>query len=301
MKATLSLGSDPEVVVYSKKTGLPVSAVSLLKGENFNYSKETPLKKGRGRTYFHDNANVEGTMPPAKTKKAFVTNVGNYIQDVRSLLGEDFTFVNESYTVFPEQELQSEEAQTFGCSPAFGAFPFKTIERECNEGLKFRTCGGHIHIGRSDFKNPDSDKLIDFESKLKSAQLFEIILGTSLIVIDNDPTSPLRKELYGKAGEHRATDYGIEVRSPGNYWLSSPKTVELVWDLSQICYNIIFQNKEDEIINSVDIDEMVGAINSFDKDKCLEIVEKTGVVPQNIIEKIKEYRGIHFKIHENWL
>lgn len=300
-KPKLSLGSDPEMVIRSKKTGLPVSAVSIFKGVDFNYSKETPLEKGKGRTYFHDNVNVEGTMPPAFSKEEFIQNVHNYIKDAREILGEDFVLSNESYTVYPVEEFNSQEANTFGCSPAYDAFKIAPIERMEASNIDYRTCGGHIHVGREDFKSIEGGELIDFESKIDSVKLFELILGTALTIIDNDPSSKKRKELYGKAGEHRPTAYGVEVRSPGNYWLGSPRTVSLVWDLSQIVYDIIFDGKTQEILDKVDENEYVEAINSFDKEKCLEILTNLNIIPNETIKEISELSNVRFFLNENWL
>ena len=300
-KPKLSLGSDPEMVIRDKKTGQPVSAVSIFKGVDFNYSKETPLEKGAGRTYFHDNVNVEGTMPPSFSKEELIKNVHNYIKDAREILGEDFVLSNESYTVYPKEEFNSQEAMTFGCSAAYDAFTVAPIERIEASNIDYRTCGGHIHVGREDFKSIEGGELIDFESKISSVKLFELILGTALTVIDNDPSSKQRKELYGKAGEHRPTEYGVEVRSPGNYWLGSPRTVSLVWDLSQIVYDIIFDGKTQEILDKVDENEYVEAINSFDKEKCLKILTNLNIIPNETIKEISELSNVRFFIHENWL
>ena len=300
-KPKLSLGSDPEMVIRDRKTGQPVSAVSIFKGVDFNYSKETPLEKGAGRTYFHDNVNVEGTMPPSFSKKELIQNVHNYIKDAREILGEDFVLSNESYTVYPKEEFASQEAMTFGCSAAYDAFTVAPIERIEASNIDYRTCGGHIHVGREDFKSIEGGELIDFESKISSVKLFELILGTALTVIDNDPSSKQRKELYGKAGEHRPTEYGVEVRSPGNYWLGSPRTVSLVWDLSQIVYDIIFDGKTQEILDKVDENEYVEAINSFDKEKCLKILTNLNIIPNETIKEISELSNVRFFIHENWL
>lgn len=300
-KPKLTLGSDPEMVIRNKKTGQPVSAVSIFKGANFNYSKETPLEKGKGRTYFHDNVNVEGTMLPSSSKEEFIRNVHDYINDVREILGEDFILSNESYTIYPKEEFNSPEANTFGCSPAYDAFTISPIERIEASNIDYRTCGGHIHVGREDFKSIEGGELIDFESKILSVKLFELILGTALTVIDNDPSSKKRKELYGKAGEHRPTQYGVEVRSPGNYWLGSPRTVGLVWDLSEIVYNLIFDGKAQDILDKVDENVYVEAINSFDKKKCLEILTNLNILPNEIIKEINELSNVRFNINENWL
>src|SRR5690606_7709119 len=55
--------------------------------------------------------------------------------------------------------------------------------------------------------------------------------GIPGIYLDKDPTSPRRKSLYGHPGRYRKTEYGIEYRTPGNFWLASPKLVEVTHDL----------------------------------------------------------------------
>jgi len=66
-------------------------------------------------------------------------------------------------------------------------------------------------------------------NKIQLGQLMDLFVGFRLAEVDKDTR---RRELYGKAGAIRFKPYGIEYRTPSNYWIMSEHNIAAVWDLT---------------------------------------------------------------------
>ncbi|GAF96989.1 unnamed protein product, partial [marine sediment metagenome] len=114
-------------------------------------------------------------------------------------------------------ELDCDEARRFACDPDFDPYDISinVMAPDASEGT-LRSCGGHIHLGNEKVGD-------DFDMQLEVVKTMDIFLGMPSLLLDKDPTSQRRRELYGKAGAHRPKPYGVEYRALGNFWLSHPK------------------------------------------------------------------------------
>jgi hypothetical protein len=90
-----------------------------------------------------------------------------------------------------------------------------------------RSAGGHIHVG---CKFAQKDPLNVFAI----IRMMDLFVGLPSIYLDHDRTSKKRKELYGQAGRFRAPKHGAEYRTLSNFWISSPKMVGLIYDLTTL-------------------------------------------------------------------
>lgn len=222
-KLELTAGADPELVIVNGDLK-PQSAIRVLKN-----SKDTPIKIGDIGLYA-DNALAEVSMGCAllESRGQFTDMVTNAMLSANRHLNTIGYSLNATSAVeFTKKELNDEKAWEVGCKPSWSAYTEETNPKlQFESGL--RTGSFHVHIGRRDWKNPSDDRLMSRESKFNAIRLLDMYLGVSSIVFDKDPTSPLRRSLYGKAGEFRSTDYGVEYRVLGNYALRSRRAVLMV-------------------------------------------------------------------------
>lgn len=207
--SVFSFGADPELFVKEKKTDKFVPAWGLVGG-----TKECPEIVEKGAVQV-DGMALEFNINPAKEEQEFVDNVFSVKHQLGNMIGDHLKFSDQSTAVFDEDVWNStpDEAKILGCDPDFNA---DTLSQNTivDPPPRFRTAGGHIHIGWGqgfDVTNPDFMKLGSMVVKQLDASV-----GYYLFV--NDPDKK-RQELYGAPGAFRLKPYGVEYRSPSNWWI----------------------------------------------------------------------------------
>lgn len=213
----ISVGSDPELML--NRDGNLISALKHVSGR-----KHSPLSLKRGGSVLADNVNVEFNHSPAGDPGDFVDKIRTALEDISTLV-PNARLLARAAAVFPEAQMDDEEAHIFGCDPEFNAwhngemvFPPFVADHDF-----FRSCGGHIHIGWEPAK----------KNPLRLIQSMDLFVGVPLVIMDHDETSGERHRLYGGAGKFRPTTYGAEYRTPSNYWMRHPTLAELVFQLTE--------------------------------------------------------------------
>lgn len=214
MITNVKLGADPELFLFDLNTNEYASAVGLIGG-----NKDCPVTISKeGFALQEDNVMVEFNIPPSFTKKEFLNNIQYMLTYINTILPDNLITKIEPSARFNFDLLDNPQAMTFGCSPDMNAWLLSENPRPEGEVTNLRTCGGHIHIG---YDNPD----IDTSAKIIKA--LDVFLGIPLALIEPENE---RKELYGNFGACRFKSYGVEYRTPSNYWLSSTNLIEFVYE-----------------------------------------------------------------------
>lgn len=207
------LGADPELFI--KRYGSYKSAVGLVKG-----TKENPQKLDEvGHAIQVDNVALEFNIAPASSYDAFRASIHKVLNHFRSILPE-YELDTASAVSFPEEELQTPEAQLFGCEPDFNAWT-KTVNKKPHADDEcLRSCGGHIHVG-SDIAIHDPISVI---------RAMDLFLGVPSVELDG---GTLRRQLYGKAGAFRTKAYGCEYRTLSNFWIFDDNLISWAYNGTQ--------------------------------------------------------------------
>ena len=106
-------------------------------------------------------------------------------------------------------------------------------------------------------------------------------------ILDLSEEAVARRQLYGKAGCHRPTEYGVEYRVLSNYWLKSPHLVMLMDSLTQDALRLIREGKDGEIINAVGENEVQNIINEGRIEEAEKVLET--VLRQHLSEDSSHY------------
>lgn len=283
--APLSAGADPEIALFSRKEGRIVSAVPVLKR-----GKDDRIDLGDGYNFYYDGAAVEGNIPPALNRSEFVNNYRTLFNRAQNYLGDKYNLIPVSYHEYTIEECSHPDVMVGGCNPEGDSHALEIVTPPQYTD-NYRALGNHFHAGRMDYKehleNPDGVKLIDAYNKNDVIKLLDVWCGIPMTIIDKDPTAPLRKKLYGKAGRCRATIFGVEYRTLGNYALRSPKLVELVYDLALYVLNTNMQQNIEEVLERFDLELVQDIINNNRIDEGWKFVEKSGL-PANLLSRVKE-------------
>jgi hypothetical protein len=288
-------GSDPELMLFDRQANKIVSAIPVLQ-----HDKHNPIDLGNGYKVYSDNVLLEAQLPPAKDKRGFIGSLQTVLRLIQRQLGDRYLLVAQASHIYDEKELGPKPAVMhgelpveweIGCNPSLNVYEKRAFKPEpFSDGL--RTGSFHIHLGNADWRLPDppSKKLLLMSSKEEAIRLLDIFVGCASVLFDRDESAPARRALYGRAGEFRTTDYGIEYRVLGNYVLRSPALVELVVDLVDHVLNTMRNNLEGDIISSVHEDTVRHAIDDYDT-KTAECVLRLAALPDKLLARAKKNYG----------
>jgi hypothetical protein len=259
-----TIGTDPEF--FLRRGENLVASIPYIKG-----TKDEPEPMAHGGGLQKDNVAIEFATPPAVDGKDFVKKIGEALQDIHDLIPKDLDIVAEPSGNFPEAELQSEEAQQFGCSPDYNAWSMTVNEAPTPPESTFRSCGGHIHLGHAE--GDGNEFLHELEGKVMTVKMMDAFHGIISTVLDNSPAAIKRRTLYGKAGAHRPTEYGVEYRTLSNYWMKSPFLVMLMDSLAMDVLTHIRSGKAQAILDEIGENEVVNIINDGKADDAKKVID----------------------------
>lgn len=230
MGVGLTFGSDPEFVIVDGNLN-PQSAIKVFPG----HGKESKIQVG-DQAIFYDNVLLEFNLRPARTLMEFKANFKECLNGTEKILRKkNLYLLSKASLEFPALECEDDDACVFGCEPEFCIYN-RTDEGKImrvdppvmEPGSTFRSCGGHIHIGHV---------MANWETGGDPAtviKLMDAFVGVASVFLDKDMTSTARKKLYGGAGSHRVTPYGVEYRTLSNFWLSDPRITEVIYKLTRL-------------------------------------------------------------------
>ena len=259
-------GTDPEFFLRNKKTSKMISAIEIIHGTKHN---PTELKSGGG--LHHDNVAIEFSTKPKENVDELIAHIRAIFKDVRKEIPEDLEVVTTPSANFDEDQLESDEAKAFGCSPDYNAWTMSMNEPPNAEDLTLRSCGGHVHVGF--VEGNGNDFLLDPYGKVDTVKMMDVFNGTVSVLLDHSSEAVVRRNLYGKAGCHRPTDYGVEYRVLSNFWFKSPMLVMMVDSLTKDVLNIIRKKDHERMIETIGGDVIQKTINEGIVDDAQKILE----------------------------
>lgn len=300
-----TIGTDPEFIINDE-----INFISAIK--KFP-CQQRAIKKNKNKFYY-DNVLVEIQIKEAKSKKEFVSNIGTAICDLVDL-SKPYSVSNCSFAEFPQSELTHPDSRSIGCNPEYCAYDLKMIEQPLNviKTTGLRSAGGHIHLGAK-FLYENSYDVIH------TVRLLDLFLGIPSIFLDKTDGCERRKTIYGKAGSHRLTDYGLEYRTLSNFWLFSPELCFYVYETCEFVLEFVHQKKytqlwtldEKSLLNgnpskafktqNFDVVKLRKCLNSNDKKtgkEFLKIIKS--FLPNHLYNNINELCNIKYDIKSNWI
>jgi Phage phiEco32-like COOH.NH2 ligase-type 2 len=250
------IGADPECFIRNRYTGNYTSIVGKLGG-----TKQKPLPiDTQGHCVQEDNVAVEFNVPPASDAVGLAASIHKVLGWLREKL-PDYELDRASAVSFPKEELDTPEAQMFGCEPDFNAWKMCENPKPRAPDPNLRSCGGHIHISSKGA----------IERPTEMIRAMDVFAGLPAVFLDK---GILRKSLYGKAGAFRFKDYGVEYRTLSNFWIFSDELVNWAYNATKQAVDFI---EVGHSINEADGKSICRAINTNNEKLALKFMEKYGV------------------------
>jgi len=225
-----------------------------------------------------------------------------------------------------ELDSLSEASKVFGCAPSTNVYTKgddKTSKIEVDPKKYLgRSAGGHIHLGNAYHSYVNKDGTLKYkddkaftssgqigirtEKALKQdvetmVKMLDIVVGNTCVLLDRDPANKERRKNYGRAGEHRRKDYGLEYRTLSNFWLRSYQLMSFVTGMCRLAVLLVDQSTPENdyvkaIFDVVDMDDVVKAINENDFD--LAYANFSKIEPILLQATRGEFLHESFPIHE---
>lgn len=251
-----TFGSDPEFLILDRDR-LPVSAIGLVLGDIENRIKEGDHE------FYCDNVLAECAIQPAHSKEMAIKNFRDCFK-IYNRMVRPYELATQASCIFSDDQLDNEAARKVGCAPDMCAYELIQKDPPVSEITKggLRSCGGHIHLGSPMLMGDGPEPIL-------AVYMLDLFIAVPAIWMDKDPTSAMRRSIYGQAGRYRVKPYGIEYRSLGNFWLNSPKSVALVYDLCEFAQDFVESGKAWELW-AFDIDRIIETGVLSEGWKCLK-------------------------------
>ena len=191
----ITIGTDPEFFIQNSD-GKLISSIGVVEG-----TKDIPKRLkflGAGFAIQKDNVLGEFNVPHAYSAKEISNNISIMKAYINGLLeSKDLHPVYIASGVYEDDQLTSEEAKEFGCSPDFNAWTNSVNKKPEGTSTNLRSAGCHIHIGYDGKTAKRSRDII---------KAMDVFIGIPLVIIDTDTK---RRSLYGKSGCFRHTMFGV--------------------------------------------------------------------------------------------
>lgn len=254
----ITIGTDPEFFIQNKDCKL-ISSIGIIHG-----TKDRPTKLeylGDGFAIQCDNVLGEFNIPFGYTAKEVSVSISIMKAYITGFLdGLGFYPLYAASQIYEDDQIQSDEAKEFGCSPDYNAWTNDVNKKPEGTSTNLRSAGCHFHCG---YDNKTAKRSRDLIKAL------DVFIGIPSIIIDTDTK---RRSLYGKAGCFRHTPFGCEYRTPSGFFLSDSKLTE--WSFNQIFEAIKYLNEYGIGEINKDGNLIVKTINSGNVDEAKKIVSK---------------------------
>ncbi len=252
-KLKLLLGSDPEIFIKTKDNIIVGSEVMLQGDIEFDFGK-----------IVRDGIQVEFNPTPANNPNDFKENINKSI-DVAKRIANDINLdvvLDQVVNITQEtMDSLSDDSKVFGCMPSYNAYDnYIKLPKDASK-VMYRSGGGHIHISSED----EEVREFIINNRDVIVKNLDRLLGMILLTYENTDDVIKRRTYYGRAGEYRKPNYGLEYRVPSNIWLSLD------------IYNSIFilieraidmaMNNNTSLLDSISDEDVMDIINTGKKDK----------------------------------
>ena len=216
---SFTLGSDPELFIVNTETNKVVSSVGLIPGVKDEPYKSDDMPEGFGIEI--DNILAEFNIPPCRNIEEWINNIEymkNYLRNFVKRINPNYDIKCSAYELVDEDQLQTPEAQLFGCDPDYNVYTLKTNPKPNPKGKNGRSAGFHIHYGYDGH---------NINTSLALLRYFDAYIGLVSVLYDQDIE---RRSLYGKAGAFRLQPWGFEYRTLSSAMMSSKELLELIYN-----------------------------------------------------------------------
>lgn len=289
----VSIGADPEIFLTDEDGNIVPSTEVIPKGDGLKHLLYGKVVQDGIQVELNPMANSCRQMTAYYISTCFTLLQQEL--DKRALEGKKYSISKLSVVKLSKEQMKAlpEKVLELGCKPSLNLYDSEA--KVGVEGAKYpyRSGAGHVHLGdlpRTIFFNAkkDYDPYVktSVDRRAELVQLLDIIVGNTCVLIDRDPLQVERRKHYGRAGEFRLPNHGLEYRTLSNFWLRDYALASFVFGMSRYAVMILHSSHKKlhttsdfkqhsvdlsrELIESVDVDKVRTAIDTNDAELAME-------------------------------
>lgn len=259
-RVDVSFGTDPELFV--QRNGRIIGSEKVIPKGGLKGAGAEPL-------VIQDGVQVELNPYPSRNFYVLGRNIGVAVEVLtRQLKSQKASISWSRFEDIPDAELNSltPESRRLGCNESFNVYGDKPMKAD-PETYSKRATGGHEHFGLPRELFPEIKNIVS---------ILDIFVGLPSVLLDRDLNAAERRENYGRAGEYRLPDYGLEYRTLSSFWLRNYTLMHFVFGMAHLAISIVAgrvnrrEDLEGELLDTVDIVGVIKAIDTNDFDLALK-------------------------------
>ena len=310
----VTMGCDPEL--FFERGGQIIGAEKVIPEKGLDSKRTDPREYGvdKEKAFVLDGVQVELNPNPHYCRGGMGLELRTSFRTLRAHLAgmKDIKASFRSVVEVDPKELDSlsDRAKILGCAPSKNLYDTQAKITVDPEKYLKRSAGGHIHIGLNDDTNfPALKQLMPYREEVL-VPLMDCLVGLPSVFVDRDPLAAERRKVYGRAGEYRLPEHGLEYRTLSNFWLRSYQTMSMVFGLTRLAVSVAatsyvrrtppgrvgpkakpYENWDaaEELIGGVDLELVMKAINGSD----LTLAKQAWKPVQNFItEHVKSDKAV---------
>lgn len=229
--------------------------------------EEKTLVPGTVSTYVRrDGVQIELNPAPSTCRQTHAGSIWAALEvAVQQAKSKGFSVDTSPVVTVNEEEMArlSAASRLLGCAPSENLYNSSVTISDAAKTSRVRSAGGHIHFGLG-CPVKDNKPLIR-----RMVRVLDVLLGSTMVLVDIDPAQKERRKVYGRAGEFRFNDHGFEYRTLSNFWLRSYIIYSMVFGIARQAiwiahYPVV--NACDELLAALPEDQVATAINENDQD-----------------------------------
>jgi hypothetical protein len=287
-----NFGCDPEVFIVGKGGVIPPAAFIADYGIPF-HKLDAPKKiiiEGNGYKVIEDGAATELNVDPDSyfpnlwvRINSALSNLNNWLHKTpMSAEGAILTimpsvaFDKQKYWINRDESFR--DCVRFGCDPDLDIYTGKYSKEISVEDIKLRFGGGHLHM-----QAPSDYPELFQENYYHTTRLMDILVGNAATAImrnspSMDEAEKERLKYYGQPGKIRLQVYGdkifgIEYRTPSNFWLNDMSYAHILFLLMNCCLNLTRHPLDaNDILELPKAEHAPSNIINYDKKRATELI-----------------------------
>lgn len=245
----ITFGSDPEVFVSNG--GEIVPAFGFLpsnKQASINKKMDGAASYDADSLYpYWDGFQAEFRSGVHSCRDELTSQVWSGLRAIHSKAPEGSVIDVRSVVEIPRNILKNvaEEHAALGCDPSLNVYGPEPIHISDARRLKYRFAGHHFHFGFDrDSRFNNATKLHNTPKLVVNAvQNLDATLGLVGVSLFENLDDPVRRKYYGRAGEFRLPQHGIEYRTLSSSVLIHPAIHHLLWDIGGRVFRLCIEQE----------------------------------------------------------